>query len=109
MWTLSVALIALMGLLRYLTPEVPRQGWFWEPAPWHVLLGTLWLGYPTVGALIALRHPKNPIGWIFFVAGFLFIVPLCAQGYATYSVFERPTPLPSTPRGCQRAASSYRG
>jgi hypothetical protein len=95
MWTLSVALIALTGLLSYLTPEVPRQGWF-SSSGWNVLLGTLWLGYPTVGTLIASRHPKNPIGWIFVIAGFLFIVPLCAQGYANYSVFERPTPLPAT-------------
>jgi hypothetical protein len=95
MWVLSVALIALTGLPSYLTSDVSSQGWIWSKE-WDVLLGTLWLGYPTVGALIASRHPKNPIGWIFFVAGFLLIVPLCAQGYANYSVFERPTPLPAT-------------
>jgi hypothetical protein len=48
------------------------------------------------GALIAARHPRNPIGWLF--AGFAAIVGLVllAQGYATYALV---TALGSVPGG----------
>ncbi len=56
----------------------------------------LWLPYPTVGAVIASRRPANPVGWLFFFAGLLFIVPNLATAYADYSVFESHDRLPGT-------------
>lgn len=40
--------------------------------------------YGVVGALIASRHPRNPIGWIFCTVGFLSALNMLAAGYALY-------------------------
>jgi hypothetical protein len=91
LWALSVALVALTGLLAYFTTVFPANHW---PLSLTLPLGLAWLAYPTVGALIVTHHPKNPVGWIFFVAGFLWIVPGCATAYADHSIYARPNPLP---------------
>lgn len=41
--------------------------------------------YCVVGALVASRHPRNPIGWIFCTIGFLSALNMLAAGYALYS------------------------
>ncbi len=41
--------------------------------------------YGVVGALVASRHPRNPIGWIFCVIGFLSALNMLSAGYALYS------------------------
>jgi two-component system NarL family sensor kinase len=103
LWAFSVTLVALTGLLRYRTLEVPREQWPMIPAfeQWPLIptliLEVLFLAYPTVGALIASYRPANPIGWIFFAAGFLWIVPECAHAYANYAMIARPNSLPGTP------------
>src|SRR5919112_4903591 len=65
-------------------------------APWHmlsnrrfvypvyaVLTGVLSLVYPTIGALIASRLPRNPIGWIFCGVGLLYQLHHFALAYPT--------------------------
>ena len=37
-----------------------------------VLTGVVSLVYPTIGALIVSRLPRNPIGWIFCGVGLLY-------------------------------------
>jgi two-component system NarL family sensor kinase len=41
--------------------------------------------YCVVGALVASRHPRNPIGWIFCTIGFLSALNMLSAGYALYS------------------------
>ena len=48
--------------------------------------------YCLVGALVASRHPRNPIGWIYCMIGLLSAVNMLSVGYALYS--ELATPLP---------------
>src|SRR5215468_4038509 len=40
--------------------------------------------FPTIGALIAVRHPRNPIGWLFLVSGLVNALGLFAEGYWRY-------------------------
>jgi hypothetical protein len=90
---LCVALVALTGLLGYLTPPIPK----WEmPTVLAVLYGMLSLTYPTVGALIASRRPKNTVGWIFCFFGLLLIVSSFVTAYTNFSLFASPAPLPAT-------------
>jgi hypothetical protein len=93
-----VALVALTGLLAYLTPSLPeRFEGYWLFPTLGVLPAVLSLAYPTVGALIAWRHPRNPIGWLFCAAGFVVIVLSFATAYADYAIFARSSPaLPAT-------------
>jgi signal transduction histidine kinase len=97
-WALCVALVALTGLLAYLTPSLPeRFESYWLFPTLGVLPAVLSLAYPTVGALIISRHPRNPIGWLFCAAGFVVIGLSFATAYADYAIFARSSPaLPAT-------------
>lgn len=94
LWALSVTLIAFTWLLNPLTPPKP---WMDESPLLDVLFAVLALTYQTVGAFVASRVPKNPIGWIFLATG---LVANAFQGfayaYADYSLYARDGSLPVT-------------
>jgi hypothetical protein len=53
------------------------------------------LAFPLVGALIASRHPKNPIGWICLAAGIIWMLSNLTIGYGTYGLLAaRPGSVP---------------
>src|ERR687894_58877 len=81
LWALCVALVAATGLLSLITPPIPPDG---PPAFWGAAFVTLSLAYPTVGAIVAWRRPKNPIGWIFCAVGLVLAFQTFAAGYADY-------------------------
>lgn len=45
----------------------------------------LTITYCVVGVLVASRHPRNPIGWIFCTIGWLSALNMLSAGYALYS------------------------
>jgi signal transduction histidine kinase len=52
------------------------------------------LPFPIVGALIARRHPDNPIGWILLVIGLSEGLSLAIAEYAWGALIVRPNSLP---------------
>ena len=48
----------------------------------------------SVGAFIAVRRPKNPIGWLFMIVGFTNLLWSAAVSYAGYLHFELGQPIP---------------
>jgi hypothetical protein len=56
----------------------------------HYLVG---LGAATVGALLASRRPRHPVGWLLLVFGLASAVTGVAAGYAYYLVATRPQDL----------------
>ncbi|MDQ4127423.1 MAG: histidine kinase, partial [Actinomycetota bacterium] len=82
-----MALVASSVVLDYLNPSAFRQA----PLSVIALFKLLSLAYPTVGAMVASRRPRNPIGWILCCAGLLSAVQIFASGYADYAW---PDPLP---------------
>ena len=48
--------------------------------------------YCIVGALVASRHPRNPIGWIYCMIGLLSAVNMLSVGYALYEELVMPMP-----------------
>lgn len=48
--------------------------------------------YCVVGALVASRHPRNPIGWMFCATGFLSALNMLSAGYALYGELVAPVP-----------------
>lgn len=48
--------------------------------------------YCVVGALVASRHSRNPIGWMFCAIGFLSGLNMLSAGYALYSELVIPLP-----------------
>jgi hypothetical protein len=57
----------------------------------------LLLTFPTVGALVASRHPENPIGWIFCGVGLVGGVVASAAAYADEALQASSGPLPGVP------------
>jgi signal transduction histidine kinase len=86
LWAVCVVLIALALLLDFLTDDVPvSPGERLDPGL-AVLAGMLSLAYPTVGALIAVHLPTNPIGWIFCGVGLLYAARRFTIAYADYAL-----------------------
>jgi hypothetical protein len=92
-WLLYVALVVLVLVLYFLASH-PTD----SPAGLSFVMGTftamaLFLAFPTVGALVASRQPRNPIGWIFCAQGVAFALLALSDAYARYT-FENPGSLP---------------
>jgi hypothetical protein len=49
----------------------------------------------TVGALIVSRRPENPVGWILYVSGLLFVFSIFSGMYAAYVLVTHPGFLPA--------------
>ena len=61
----------------------------------NVVLGLgIGLTYPLVGVLIALRRPRNPIGWIYLVIALSQGLEHVAAQYAIYGLITSPGSLP---------------
>jgi hypothetical protein len=77
-----VALLIASGVLYVLA----RSAQF--PVDW-----VLFLAFPMVGALIAARRPRNPIGWILLADGLLWMFLGMTDYYSIYGV-ARPDSIP---------------
>ena len=53
------------------------------------------LGYSTVGAIVASRLPKSPIGWLFCAIGLIFGVSHFSAEYAAYDLLAPSRSLPA--------------
>ncbi len=60
----------------------------------QVLLPLVLLTYPVVGALIAARKPRNPIGWELCALGLCFTLQFSSDPYARYALLTSPGSLP---------------
>jgi signal transduction histidine kinase len=62
---------------------------------WFVPLAVMMiLGYSTVGAIVASRNPRNPIGWLMLGVGGAFVIGGFFDEYAIYVYVTRPGELP---------------
>jgi len=53
------------------------------------------LSYAPVGALIASRHPRNPVGWLLCLYGLVISISHFTAQYATYALLAQPDSLPA--------------
>jgi signal transduction histidine kinase len=88
---LWVATLAL--LLATLVLSV-RNGSLSEDVPFIPIAIVILTGYTTVGAVIASRFPRNPVGWLFMLAGMAFLLNGFASEYVTYTFATSPGSLP---------------
>jgi hypothetical protein len=97
-WTLAALCMAMLSanLALYVLVRTAEEA----PGNW-VTLGTVgdlfvfvpFLAFPLVGALIASRRPRNPIGWICLADGLLFLLLGVSDYYGLYGV-ARPGSVP---------------
>src|ERR671932_1902830 len=91
MCALSLALTALSLLLLALNLSHPDTHIY---DPW--LDNTLTaISYAPVGALIASRHPANPVGWLLCLYGLVISFSHFGAEYATYALLVKPDSLPA--------------
>jgi signal transduction histidine kinase len=87
-WVVSMILVALtlvfLGLGRSTSPPAGSFGFRGFSMVFAVTFGT-------VGALIASRHPKNAIGWVFCAMGVASGVQELAAQYAIYANLTNPS------------------
>ena len=60
-----------------------------------VCISLVILAFSTVGSLIASRRPENPIGWLFCLGAFCWILGELALEYAVYALSTVPGTLPA--------------
>ena len=94
LWGLAAAFY--LGLLAFtvLNRSAPGADPVFDP-----IFGLIVLLYPSVGALVAARFPRNPIGWLLLAAGLLMYLGELAGHYATYGLETDPGSLPAATAG----------
>jgi len=61
---------------------------------WFSTWPILFLAYPVVGSLVASRHPRNAVGWLFCGVGLLWALSFSTAAYAAYGLKAHPGSLP---------------
>jgi len=82
---LFVATVPLLVLAR--SAHVPSS-WDANLSVAGMLAGALFLVFPVVGALIASRHPGNPIGWILLADGLAWMLTGTFDLYSIYGIAQ---------------------
>jgi hypothetical protein len=85
---LSLSLTALSFLLIALILSLNGPIYFYWLEP-----TTIALGYSVIGAIVASRLPRHPIGWICCAIGFLGAVTTFCGEYAAYALLANPEPI----------------
>jgi hypothetical protein len=92
---LSVTMFVATVVLSFLTRSVqPPSSWGTAGVSVVLIFGVAFLAFPIVGALIASRRPKNPIGWICLAAGIFWMLGSLTSGYGVYGLLARPGSVP---------------
>ena len=93
-WSLCVLSLTLTGLsllVLALNLSYPNTHIY---DPW--LDNTLTaISYAPVGALIASRHPENPVGWLLCLFGLIISISHFGAQYAIYALLAQPDSLPA--------------
>ena len=91
-WCLLACCLVFMvvSLVLYQTNPAKPAGTFFNSPIWTLLI----LPYPIAGVLITSYHPRNPIGRLFCLLGFIVELIMFSVQYASLSLNNRPTTLP---------------
>ena len=94
LWALTLAALALVGWLNQLLLGAgrPDLAIVTSDLPAYVLAT---LSATSVGALLASRRPRHPVGWLLLGLGLPVAVSGVATGYANYGLMARPGTLPA--------------
>ena len=89
-WGLTILL--LVGALTLAV----RNGSLSEDPLFAILATVMMTGYVSIGALVASRLPRSPIGWLMLTTGTGFLISVSSSDYARYALYTNPGALPFT-------------
>ena len=94
LWALTLVAFALVGWFDRLLTQAgrPDLALVTSDIPAFVLAT---LSATTVGALLASRRPRHPVGWLLLGLGLPVALSGVATGYANYGLMARPGSLPA--------------
>jgi hypothetical protein len=94
LWTLAIVWLAPAVWLQHLLGQAGRPDLaVFDPAA--VPVAAAHLGLATVGAVVASRQPRHPVGWLLLAFGVLGNASFLIGGYADYGLLARPGTLPA--------------
>jgi signal transduction histidine kinase len=88
-WAVSVLLVIAALPVQVLGGGNPTEDAVFLPVGLLMVVG-----YSTVGAILASRNLRNPIGWIMMVVGLAFASGFLSEGYARFALVTDPGSLP---------------
>jgi uncharacterized membrane protein len=91
LWLFTLAFIAAGIVLAILNRATLSA----DPITLYSILILSALSFATVGALIARRHPRNAIGWLFCAIGLFFGGVVLSEEYAVRGLAVAPGSLPA--------------
>jgi hypothetical protein len=98
-WALAGLTVLTLAAGFWLVELVWSTGW--EPRPSNATLSAVvgaiilvTVSAATVGALVASRRPRHPVGWLLLGVGLDLNLSLLAQWYVRYGLLARPGSLP---------------
>jgi hypothetical protein len=92
---LSLLLCAASIVLYVATRSVqPPSNWGTGGDSSALIVVLPFLTFPLVGALIASKRPKNPVGWICLAVGIIWMIMPISSSYGVYSLVVRPGSVP---------------
>ena len=93
--TLSLVLcVGAVGLYLATLPVQPPSSWGTGGLSAVLYVFLPFLAFPLVGALIASKRPKNPIGWICLAVGITWMIMPISTSYGVYGLVVRPGSVP---------------
>jgi hypothetical protein len=96
-WSLwGIAVAGYLGIVAFAVLNRDAPG---ADLSFDVVFGLIVLLYPSVGALVAARFPRNPIGWLLLGAGLLMYIGALAGSYALYGLETDPGSVPGALTG----------
>jgi hypothetical protein len=90
LWNVALILCVLLVWLTIISADSPGPLEYYEAPAIVAIYILLALMYTTLGALVASRHPRNIIGWMFCGSGLAIPGAACAQLYADYVIYNEP-------------------
>jgi signal transduction histidine kinase len=85
-WTAAIVLVLGAAALFFAGGARSSEGSSTEDLVFLPMLVLTILGYATVGAILASRNPRHPIGWIMLTIGLAFAFSQIAESYAAYTL-----------------------
>jgi hypothetical protein len=95
LWALTMLGLAAGAWLDHLQRQAgsPETAWLLQPASAPLLVAAV--SAATVGAVLASRRPRHPVGWLLLGLGLLVVINGAASGYVNYGLVARPGALPA--------------